>query len=647
MAQSPPATLLVVDDNAPSRYATCRVLRGAGFTVLEAASGQEALTQAAQQGPDLIVLDVNLPDIDGFEVCRRLRARPETVRTPVVHLSATFTNAADQVRGFEGGADGYITSPVEPPVLIATVNAFLRTRRAEDALRASEAKFKAVFEQALDGIVLFDDQMHVLDANPAACRSFDQDCELVVGRPLTDFVPAASVRTLVEMDRELALTGAWRGVFAIMRRDGRLVPLEWSVSVHTAPNTRLALCTDISERTALEAHRERLLDSEQAARADAERASRLKDDFLAALSHELRTPLNAIVGWAELLKRRIDPTDREQTRGVEAIARNARVQTQLIADLLDISRITSGKLSLDVRWFDPRETIEASVSALAGSAKTQDVTIQTEVESIGEIRWDQARFQQVIWNLLDNAVKFSRRGGTVTIRLASLSDGVELSVLDEGRGISPEFLPHIFERFRQEDAGTTRWYGGLGLGLSIVKELVEAHGGTVAALSEGPDRGATFAIRIPRSDVRPASSQLSAPRGDASLEGIRVLVVEDDEDARGLLNRVLTSADARVCEAEDVPAALAALESFQPDLVVSDIGIPGEDGYDLIRQIRARGFDAARLPAIALTAYARSEDRERALQAGYQRHLSKPLDVGQLVRTATSLTRNASGDRRL
>jgi PAS domain S-box-containing protein len=645
MAGSPHATLLVVDDNHASRYATSRVLRFEGFTVLEAASGQEALT-LAQQGPDLIVLDVNLPDIDGFEVCRRLRARPDTARTPVIHLSATFTGAADQVRGFEGGADGYITHPVEPPVLIATVNAFLRTRRAEEALRASETKFKAVFEQALDGIVLFDDRMHVLDANPAACRSFDHDCELMVGRPLTDFVPVASIRTLVEMDRELALTGAWRGVFAIMRRDGRLVPLEWSVSVHSAPNTRLALCTDITERTAIEAHRERLLGSEQAARADAERASRLKDDFLAALSHELRTPLNAIVGWAELLKRRIDKNDPEQTRGVEAIARNARVQTQLIADLLDISRITSGKLSLDVRWFDPRETIEASVTALAGSARTQDVTIETAIESIGEIRWDQARFQQVIWNLLDNAVKFSRRGGVVTIRLAGVPDGVELSVRDEGRGISSEFLPHIFERFRQEDAGTTRWYGGLGLGLSIVKELVEAHGSLVAATSDGPDRGATFAVRIPRSDVRPVTPQPVTDGRQPTLEGVRILIVEDDEDARGLLNRVLSSAEARVCEVADVRGALDALESFQPNLVVSDIGIPGEDGYDLIRQIRARGFDAERLPAIALTAYARIEDRERALQAGYQRHLSKPLDVGQLVRAATSLTRNGSGDRR-
>lgn len=644
MALSLPATLLVVDDNPASLYATSHVLRAAGFTVLEAASGQEALL-LAERGPDLVVLDVNLPDIDGFEVCRQLRARPATARLPVVHLSATFTNPADQARGLDLGADGYITHPVEPPVLIATVNAFLRTRRAEDAMRASEAKFKAVFEQALDGIVLFDEHMNILDANPAACQNFGREGELLFGHPLTDFVPAASVRTLVEMDRELALTGAWRGIFAIMRRDGRLVPFEWSVSVHSAPNTRLALCTDISERTAIEAHRERLLGSEQAARADAERASRLKDDFLAALSHELRTPLNAIVGWAELLKRRIDKSDPEQARGVEAIARNARVQTQLIADLLDISRITSGKLSLDISWFDPRETIEASVSALAGSARTQDVSIHTDVESIGQIHWDQARFQQVIWNLLDNAVKFSRRGGIVTIRLAGDPDGVELSVRDEGRGISPEFLPHIFERFRQEDAGTTRSYGGLGLGLSIVKELVEAHGGAVTAISHGLDQGATFSVRIRRSDVKEQSVPTSADSSEGTLLGVRVLVVEDDEDARSLLSRVLTAAEARVCEVEDVRAALDALDSFRPDLVVSDIGIPGEDGYDLIREIRARGFDAARLPAIALTAYARGEDRERAIQAGYQRHLAKPVDVGLLVRTATSLMKSTNGDR--
>ena len=641
MASSPRATILVVDDTRASRYATSHVLRAEGFTVVEAASGQEALALALDC-PDLVVLDVNLPDIDGFEVCRRLRARTETARTPVIHLSATFTGAADQVRGLEMGADGYITHPVEPPVLIATVNAFLRTRRAEDAMRASEAKFRAVFDQALDGILLFDEQMNVLEANAAACRQFNREVELLIGHPLTDFLPSSSVSTLAEMDRDLTRTGAWRGAFPIMRPDARPVPLEWSVSVHSIPGTRLALCTDITERTAIEAHRERLLDSEQAARADAERASRLKDDFLAALSHELRTPLNAIVGWADLLKRRIDPRDVELTRGVDAIARNARVQTQLIADLLDISRITSGKLSLDASWFDPKEAVEASIGALAAGAKERGVTIRTELESTGDIHWDVARFQQVIWNLVDNAVKFSRRGGEVLVRLAAAGDDAEISVRDAGRGISPEFLPHIFERFRQEDSGTRRWYGGLGLGLAIVKQLVEAHGGTVTADSEGPDHGATFTVRVRRSVVaRPAAIDRSEPAGE-TLGGAKVLVVEDDDDARTLIGRVFASVRARVHEVATVREALAAIDAFGPDLVVSDIGIPGEDGYDLIRQIRARGLDASRLPAIALTAYARSDDREQALDAGYQHHLAKPVDVGQLVRVAAGLLHRAN-----
>jgi PAS domain S-box-containing protein len=630
--------ILVVDDNPSSRYATSHILRADGFLVFEAASGQEALLLAEQRRPDLVVLDVNLPDIDGFEVCRRLRASPLTARTPVVHLSATFVNAADQVRGFEMGADGYITHPVEPPVLIATVNAFLRTRRAEDAMRASEAKFKAVFEQAPSGIALFDSDMTFLDVNPATCATFSRDAEALIGQPLSGLLPAGSRGALEDIDRELAGTGVWRGVFPVVRADGRLVPIEWILSQHSVPGTRLAMMTDISERRAVEADRERLLDSEQAARADAERASRLKDDFLAALSHELRTPLNAIVGWAELLRRRIDPRDTEMFKGVQAIARNARVQTQLIADLLDISRITSGKLNLDLTWFDPREAIEASVSALAGVAQARDVTIQSEIESTGELYWDQARFQQVIWNLLDNAVKFSKRGGAVVIRLVNTGDGFELSVSDQGRGIAADFLPFIFERFRQEDASTRRQHGGLGLGLAIVKELVEAHGGTVSASSGGVDGGATFTVRLKRSEAPTPVTVAVETVSAANLQGVRVLVVEDDDDSRALIARMLTQAQADVCDVADVPAAVGVLDTFKPDLVVSDIGIPGEDGYDLIRQIRSRGLDATRLPAIALTAYARSEDRVRALEAGYQRHLVKPVDFTQLIRAATLLT---------
>jgi len=645
MAPSPPAALLVVDDNPASRYATSHVLRAEGFTVFEAGSGQEALALAAK-GVDLVVLDVNLPDIDGFEVCRQLRSRPETARTPVIHLSATFTGAADQVRGFEMGADGYITPPVEPPVLIATVSAFLRTRRAEDAMRASEAKFKAVFEQALYGIALFDEHMLFIDANPAICRTFDREPTALIGRGLNVFLPPSSLKALRDMNHELALSGAWRGAFPIIRPDGRLVPLEWSISLHSVPGTRLAMSTDITDRVAIEADRERLLGSEQAARADAERASRLKDDFLAALSHELRTPLNAIVGWAQLLKRRVDPRDAELTRGVDAIARNARLQTQLIADLLDVSRITSGKLVLDLGWFDPKETIEASVSALAATAEERQVTIRTQLESTDDIHWDQARFQQVIWNLLDNAVKFSRRDGLVLIRMINTPTHVEVSVRDDGRGISSEFLPHIFERFRQEDSSTKRWHGGLGLGLAIVKELVEAHGGTVSAESNGTDRGAAFTVRIPRSEVSRPVPRGEEPSGEVNLRGLRVLVVENDADALSLISGVFVSAQAEVRGVEDVRSALDALDAFRPQLVVSDIGIPGEDGYDLIRHIRARGLDAATLPAIALTAFARAEDREQALRAGYQHHLAKPVDLAQLVRVATTLTLHVGDQRR-
>jgi PAS domain S-box-containing protein len=637
-----PATILVVDDNPASRYATSHVLRSEGFRIFEAGSGQEALA-LAQQGVDLVVLDVNLPDIDGFEVCRRLRAVPATARTPVIHLSATFVNAADQVRGFEMGADGYITHPVEAPVLIATVNAFLRTRRAEDAMRASEAKFKAVFEQAPSGIALFGDDMLFLDVNPATCAAFGRDADALIGQPLSRLLPTGSLPSLDEIDRELALSGVWRGAFPIVRADGRLVPLEWIVSQHSVAGTRLAILTDISERRAIEADRERLLGTEQAARADAERASRLKDDFLAALSHELRTPLNAIVGWAELLRRRVDPHDAEMTRGVQAIARNARVQTQLIADLLDISRITSGKLSLDRSWFDPRETIEASVGALGGVAKAREVTIQCDIESTGDLYWDQARFQQVIWNLLDNALKFSRRGGAVAIRLVDTADGLELSVRDEGRGIASEFLPFIFDRFRQEDATTRRQYGGLGLGLAIVKELVESHGGSVSAHSEGADRGALFTVRLQRADAPRQATSLGDAAAAPTLQGVRVLVVENDEDSRSLIARMLAQTHAHVHDVADVRSALDALDTFAPDLVVSDIGLPGEDGYDLIRQVRSRGFDAGRLPAIALTAYARSEDRTRALEVGYQRHLVKPVDFTQLIRAATSLVRQGVG----
>jgi len=638
MAGSPLATILVVDDNPATRYATSRVLRAEGFTVVEAITGNEALERAWHL-PDLIVLDVNLPDLDGFQVCRILRADPRTARTPVLHLSATFVAASDKVQGFEAGADGYITHPVEPPVLVATVNAFLRTRRAEDAMRASEAKFKAVFERALNGIALFDADFVFLEVNPAFCSTLDRACEDVVGRRVTDFL--AGHDPVPEINRALETSGEWRGVFSLTRADGWPLHLEWSVSIHSVPGTRLAMATDITERKAMEADRERLLTSEQRARTEAERANNIKDEFLAALSHELRTPLNAIVGWAEVLKRRIRGSEPEALRAIEAIERNARVQTQLIADLLDVSRITSGKLTLEREWFDPRETLEVSVGALAATAQARNIRIDTHLEQAPPILWDQARFQQVIWNLLDNAVKFSAAGSTIVVRLAASTAGLEISVADQGRGISAEFLPHIFERFRQEDSSTRRWHGGLGLGLAIVKQLVEAHGGSVTVESGGTDRGATFRVHLPHSSETRTTHREAADVERHHLEGVRVLVVEDDKDARALISQLLREARASVHEVADVRSALASLDTFAPHLVVSDVAMPEQDGYDLIRQIRAGGRDAGTLPAIALTAFARDEDSASALRAGYQRHMGKPVDASQLLQAASDLTSGA------
>ncbi len=635
------ASILVVDDNAPTRYSTARVLRSDGFSVLEAGTGQEALQLAAEQLPDLVVLDVNLPDMDGFEVCRRLRASPRHVRTPVIHLSATFVNDVDKVQGLDAGADGYITHPVEPPVLVATVNAFLRARRAEDALRESEAKFKAVFEHALNGISLLSHDMIFLEANPAACATFGRDRTQIVGKHISAFSAAGHDAEILTITAALDQSGAWRGTMPVLHADGRQIELEWSVSIHSGPGIRLAITSDITERKEIEEERERLLASERAARTDAERANQVKDDFLAALSHELRTPLNAIVGWSQLLKPRLAGAEPDVVAGIQAIERNARIQAQLIADLLDVSRVASGKLQIDRQWFDPAEAVRSAIETVAATARARSIDIAVVVDGEREpLLWDPARFQQVVWNLLDNAVKFSADGGRVEVRLTQNASHLELAFADQGKGISPDFLPHVFEPFRQEHAGTKRGHGGLGLGLAIVRQLIEAHDGQISVTSPGDGLGATFTVRLARQGRQPGSAPpvVSAAPATASptLDGARILVVEDDDDARVLIRRLLEGAGAEVADASDVRSALAHIDTAPPAMLISDIAIPTQDGYDLIRQVRER-LDADTLPAIALTAFARSEDRSRALAAGYQAHLPKPVAAAQLLSVAATL----------
>jgi PAS domain S-box-containing protein len=392
-----------------------------------------------------------------------------------------------------------------------------------------------------------------------------------------------------------------------------------------------------------------LLESERAARAEAERTSQMKDEFLATLSHELRTPLSAILGWAQVLRRGSrDQADLQ--RGLATIERNARAQAQLIEDLLDMSRITSGKVLLDMQTLGPAAFIDAAVETVRPAADAKNIRIEKHYDPApGLVAGDQARLQQVIWNLLSNAIKFTPRDGVVEIGLSQREGHVEITVRDNGIGIRPDFITHVFERFRQADASTTRRHGGLGLGLSIVKHIVEQHGGTVRADSAGEGRGARFTIALPlakaqapaerRSDTggmaRRASADAAAPTPELALRdlgGVTVLVVDDDRDARELIARILTDCQAQVALAANAREALEMFLAEPPELLISDLGMPEMDGFELLSRVRGLGRErGGRVPAIALTAFARSEDRLRALEAGFSAHISKPVEPSELI----------------
>ena len=414
----------------------------------------------------------------------------------------------------------------------------------------------------------------------------------------------------------------------------------------------LSIGVDITDRKHAERETERLLEREQTLRSEAESANRLKDEFFSNASHELRTPLNAIVGWTRMLRRgTLNPAT--ASSALETIERSANAQTKLIEDLLDVSRIITGKLQIEMHPTEIAPVISSAVNSLRPAANAKDIIITSSIDNQSwPVMADVSRLQQVVWNLLSNAVKFTPRGGQIEITLRRAEDYLELSVQDSGEGIDPDFLPYVFDRFRQADGSKTRRHGGLGLGLAIVRNLVELHGGTVSAYSDGPGKGASFMVRLPLLDIpsqeanQPSAAwqtqrQQSAERMECPprLEGVSVLVVDDDRDAREMLNMVLSQCEAEVRTASSTAEALAEISRQRPDVLVSDIGMPDLDGYELIKRLRQteseRGQKA--LPALALTAYAKAEDRVRALAAGYHVHLSKPVDPEEFALVVASL----------
>ncbi|HEX6043335.1 MAG TPA: ATP-binding protein [Pyrinomonadaceae bacterium] len=525
-----------------------------------------------------------------------------------------------------------------------------------------ESADDAIISKTLDGIIT--------SWNQGAQRIFGYTAEEVIGKPITILIPPDHV------DEEPAILARLRAGERIehfetvrVAKDGRHIDISLTVSPIILPDGQIIgaskIARDITEqrqaRKSLDeayAVAKRAQSEAEAAATEKERlykqaeeSSRLKEEFLATISHELRTPLSAILGWTRML-RLGQISSEDQVRALETIERNARAQAQLIDDLLDVSRIVTGKLRMDVRPADPNSFIEAAVEAVRPAADARGVRVQKVVDTGAvSIPGDPVRLQQVVWNLLSNAIKFTPRGGRVQIRSERVNSHLEIVVSDTGQGISADFLPHVFDRFRQADQKTSRQHGGMGLGLSIVRHLVELHGGSVRAASDGVGQGATFTVMLPitpvyqvdstGSRVHPAARDL-LPEPDCTdrLDGLTILVVDDEPDTRDLLRQGLEYCGAKVRTADSAASALAQLDEELPDILISDIGMPGTDGYELIRQVRQLpGEKRRRIAAIALTAYTRVEDRLQSLRAGYDMHVPKPVELTELVAVAASVAR--------
>jgi PAS domain S-box-containing protein len=518
--------------------------------------------------------------------------------------------------------------------------------KAETALRISEDRYRDLVDNSHELICTHDLEGKVLSVNPWAARVLGYSQESLIGINIRDGLLPEYREEFDQYLRTVKTEGSARGVMKVRTATGETRLWEYYNTLRTegveTPIVR-GMAHDATERR-------QALQREKEARVEAEAANRVKDEFLSTLSHELRTPLTAIMGWSDLLLHD-EVAPRKRRQAIETIARNANSQCQLINDLLEVSRIITGKLRLEFAACALESVIQAAVDSIRPTAEAKGVKLQVLLEpDTGPIFGDHERLQQIVWNLLSNGVKFNRHGGLVQVKLQRINSHVEIVVSDTGVGINPEFLPYVFERFRQADGSTTRTYGGLGLGLAIVRHLVELHGGAAWVESAGQNQGSTFTVRFPsmvaselhtEARIEPPAQTVIESRDRARvLRGFRVLVVDDEFDARALVTTMLERSGAQVMAVSSTREALDSMEKWKPDVLIADIGMPIEDGYTLIRKVRALPTDrGGQTPALALTAYARTEDRIRALSEGYQMHLAKPVDRLELATIVGSLCR--------
>jgi signal transduction histidine kinase/DNA-binding response OmpR family regulator len=752
MTSESKANVLLVDDRPENLLAMQSILEDLGQNLVCAASGHEALRFLLTEDVALILLDVQMPGLNGFEFAELVRERERTQHTPIIFVSATSRDEQYVFKGYSLGAVDYMTKPFEPEILKSKVRFFTRlflqnqeikrqaalleqtnseldnlntelearvqrrtsqlesaNQELENEIRVrKQSEARLATEHAITRTLA--DAVNLETAVPEILRTFCEHMEADIcclwsldetGKALScthiensgegdEFAPFINETRRSHLSKGIGLPGhVWKKNAPVWLPNtvrGEKYPrasFAAAVGLHSAigfpikvnrefygviefftrrpmmPEQPLlnmleAIGSEIGQfiqRKRVEAERENLLLREKSLREKAEIASRLKDEFLATVSHELRTPLNAIIGWGQILQSgKLEPQKQEDA--LETIFRNAKSQAQLINDLLDTSRLMTGNLLLNLSPTPVASVIEAAMDAVRPAAEAKDVKFSTVYNSeVETITCDSQRLQQIIWNLLTNAVKFTPANGQVTIAVEQNKETIQIIVGDNGEGISKDFLPFVFDRFRQADSSSTRKHNGLGLGLAIVRHLTELHGGTVSVASEGLGKGTTFTVSLPLSlnvdkPVKPLKEKTNGHKkyenSKTELKGIRVLIVDDDVDTCEMLTFALGLLGAEAQASTSVSEAFVSISDWRPDVLLTDINMPGEDGYSLINKLRTSPSEyGAALPVIALTALARPEDSEQALSAGFQLHLSKPVDIEELAEAIVNLAKKS------